>query len=256
MRLLSTSIPTSNLNARLAEQIKQIHIQEREWNKEQKEYETAVLRQAATATESVQELPLGKSGIVTSVAKNRAEERVSEHNGLLLNVDNEDDSIADGGSLYRGELLTSVTLEPTAASVSCLRVTCCQHTTLALSPVNSLLNSHLLATVRSSATDTSSQLARSGASSQGQPSPRISPCELDAALADSAVLELQESTVVKLAKQLRNFQGCTHGEHHKAEQNHRAHHARPDVHSACSSLQQITQLLRGEYEGATPIPDV
>jgi hypothetical protein len=68
--------------------------------------------------------------------------------------------------------------------------------------------------------------------------------------------ELRNSTAVKLAKQLRNFQGCTHEQHQEADQQHQAHHQRPDVHSACSNLQQITQLLRGDYEGGTRLPDV
>jgi len=65
-----------------------------------------------------------------------------------------------------------------------------------------------------------------------------------------------ERTAFKLAKQLRNFQGCTHEQHHEADQLHHEHHQRPDVHSECSSLQQITALLSGGYIGGTPLPSV
>ncbi|KAF2175411.1 hypothetical protein K469DRAFT_610840 [Zopfia rhizophila CBS 207.26] len=65
-----------------------------------------------------------------------------------------------------------------------------------------------------------------------------------------------ERTAFKLAKQLRRFQGCTHEQHNEVERLHQEHHQRPDVHSACSSIRQITTLLRGEYNGGTPLPDV
>ena len=65
-----------------------------------------------------------------------------------------------------------------------------------------------------------------------------------------------ERTACKLAKQLRNFQGCTHEQHHEADQLHHEHHQQPDVHSECSSLQQITTLLRGSYARGTPLPSV
>jgi hypothetical protein len=64
-----------------------------------------------------------------------------------------------------------------------------------------------------------------------------------------------EKTALKLAKQLRNFQGCTHEQHREADRLHQEHHRRPDVHSACSSLAQITGVLRGDNGGA-PLPDV
>ena len=64
-----------------------------------------------------------------------------------------------------------------------------------------------------------------------------------------------EPTAYKLARQLRNFQGCTHEQHHEADQLHQDHHRRPDVHSKCSSLQEITTILRGNH-GTIPIPDV
>ncbi|KAK6591299.1 hypothetical protein H4I95_12259 [Botrytis cinerea] len=63
-------------------------------------------------------------------------------------------------------------------------------------------------------------------------------------------------TALKLAKQLRNFQGCTHEQHETAEQLHREHHQEPDIHSECSSLQDITTLLKGDYPGGVPLPDV
>ena len=65
-----------------------------------------------------------------------------------------------------------------------------------------------------------------------------------------------ERTAFKLAKQLRHFQGCTHEEHHEADQLHHKHHQQPDVHSECSSLQQITALLSGSHIGGTPLPNV
>ncbi|KFY69396.1 hypothetical protein V496_00281 [Pseudogymnoascus sp. VKM F-4515 (FW-2607)] len=34
------------------------------------------------------------------------------------------------------------------------------------------------------------------------------------------------------------------------------HHERPDVHSRCSSIADITPLVRGSYNGGTPLPDV
>ena len=45
------------------------------------------------------------------------------------------------------------------------------------------------------------------------------------------LLALAESTALKLAKQLRNFQGCTHEQHHEADQRHQEHHQRPNIHS-------------------------
>jgi hypothetical protein len=65
-----------------------------------------------------------------------------------------------------------------------------------------------------------------------------------------------ERTAIKLAKQLRSFQGCTHEQHQEADQLHQEHHQRPDIHSECSSLPQITAILRGEVNGGTPLPDV
>lgn len=64
-----------------------------------------------------------------------------------------------------------------------------------------------------------------------------------------------ERTAFKLAKQLRNFQGCTHEQHHEADRLHQEHHRRPNVYSECSSLGQITDILRGK-NGETPLPDV
>ncbi|KAF5879002.1 uncharacterized protein Bfra_001175 [Botrytis fragariae] len=52
------------------------------------------------------------------------------------------------------------------------------------------------------------------------------------------------------------FQGCTHNQHHKADHSHRRHHQRSDVHSECSSLPQITALLKGDYIGGSPLPNV
>ncbi|KFY09998.1 hypothetical protein V491_07848 [Pseudogymnoascus sp. VKM F-3775] len=63
-----------------------------------------------------------------------------------------------------------------------------------------------------------------------------------------------ERTAFKLAKQLRGFQGCTHAQHHEADQKHEEHHQRPDVHSECSSISEVTSLIRGS-RGA-PLPDV
>ncbi|TGO31559.1 hypothetical protein BHYA_0526g00010 [Botrytis hyacinthi] len=66
----------------------------------------------------------------------------------------------------------------------------------------------------------------------------------------------KESIALRLAKQLRKFQGCTHNQHHKADHSHRRHHQRSDVHSECSSLPQITALLKGDYIGGSPLPNV
>jgi len=74
--------------------------------------------------------------------------------------------------------------------------------------------------------------------------------------AATAPLEPIERTAFKLAKQLRSFQGCTHEQHREADQLHQQHHQRPDVHSKCSSLQQITTIIRGQYNGGSPLPDV
>ena len=64
-----------------------------------------------------------------------------------------------------------------------------------------------------------------------------------------------ERTATTLAKQLRNFQGCTHDQHREANRRHHEHHRRPDVHSQCFSLPQITHTLRGN-DRETPLPDV
>lgn len=66
----------------------------------------------------------------------------------------------------------------------------------------------------------------------------------------------EERTAFKLAKQLRRFQGCTHEQHQQADRNHQKHHQRPDVHPKCSSMADITPLVRGSYNGGTPLPDV
>jgi hypothetical protein len=65
-----------------------------------------------------------------------------------------------------------------------------------------------------------------------------------------------ERTTFKLAKQLRNFQDYTHEQHHETDQLHHEHYQRPDIHSECSSLQQITALLSGGYVSGTPLLDV
>lgn len=65
-----------------------------------------------------------------------------------------------------------------------------------------------------------------------------------------------ERTAFKLATQLRSFQGCTHEQHREADQRHHAHHRRRDVHSDCSSLHQITALLKGGSTSGTPLPNV
>ncbi|KAJ8058178.1 hypothetical protein OCU04_012378 [Sclerotinia nivalis] len=44
-------------------------------------------------------------------------------------------------------------------------------------------------------------------------------------------------TVFKLAKQLRNFQGCTYKQHYNADQSHHRYHQQANIHSECSSLQ-------------------
>ena len=41
-----------------------------------------------------------------------------------------------------------------------------------------------------------------------------------------------------------------------ADRLHQEHHQRSDVHSACSSFEEITRLLRGVQNGGTPLPDV
>lgn len=64
-----------------------------------------------------------------------------------------------------------------------------------------------------------------------------------------------ERTAYKLAKQLRNFQGCSHEQHQEADQLHHQHHQRQDVHSKCSSMQEVTSILRGTH-GTVPLPDV
>jgi hypothetical protein len=65
-----------------------------------------------------------------------------------------------------------------------------------------------------------------------------------------------ERTALKLAKQLRKFQGCTHEQYNKAGQLHQEHHQHADVHSECSSIQQITSLLYGNNDRGMPLPDV
>lgn len=65
-----------------------------------------------------------------------------------------------------------------------------------------------------------------------------------------------EGTAFKLAKQLRKFKGCTHEQHTEADRRHEEHHRRPDVHSKCSSIPDITSLLKGNRNGGAPIPDV
>ncbi|KAH8589126.1 hypothetical protein B0O99DRAFT_726142, partial [Bisporella sp. PMI_857] len=64
-----------------------------------------------------------------------------------------------------------------------------------------------------------------------------------------------ERTSFKLAKQLRKFQGCTHEQHREADRSHHEHHQQPDVHSECSSVQQITAILRG-HTSEHLVPDV
>lgn len=65
-----------------------------------------------------------------------------------------------------------------------------------------------------------------------------------------------ERTAYKLAKQLRNFQGCTHEEHADINKQHQEHHQRSDVHSACMLFEKITRLISGAHNRGTPLPDV
>jgi hypothetical protein len=76
------------------------------------------------------------------------------------------------------------------------------------------------------------------------------------AIPQPIVIPPQERTAFKLATQLRNFQGCTLEDHQRASDEHATHHRRPDVHSECSSLQQITSLLCGDYPNGAPMPNV
>jgi hypothetical protein len=78
---------------------------------------------------------------------------------------------------------------------------------------------------------------------------------IDTATVASSTPAPAERTAIKLAKQLRHFQGCTHEQHREADRLHEEHHQRPDIHSRCSSLQQITEVLRGAG-GENPLPDV
>lgn len=64
-----------------------------------------------------------------------------------------------------------------------------------------------------------------------------------------------QQTAFKLAKQLRKFQGCTHEQHEEADQLHQQYHQRADVHSKCSSLPEVTTILRGNHR-TTPLPNV
>ena len=74
--------------------------------------------------------------------------------------------------------------------------------------------------------------------------------------ANSPVTPPTERTAYKLAKQLRSFQGCTYEEHEEAERKHRKHHKRPEVHSTCECLEQITRLLNRVHNSGRPLPNV
>ncbi|KAH9208129.1 hypothetical protein DL95DRAFT_468027 [Leptodontidium sp. 2 PMI_412] len=90
------------------------------------------------------------------------------------------------------------------------------------------------------------------------PSPRPEPAAIPEPIAPRDAVAspvLTERIALKLAKQLPNFQGCTHVQHHEADRLHQEHHQRPDVHSECCSLGQITGVLRGNNRAA-PLPDV
>lgn len=83
---------------------------------------------------------------------------------------------------------------------------------------------------------------------------RVSPGT--ASPANPSTSPLLERTALKLAKQLRKFQGCTHEQHLEADRKHQEHHQRADVHSKCSSISDVTSRLRGSYAGGTQLPDV
>ena len=65
-----------------------------------------------------------------------------------------------------------------------------------------------------------------------------------------------ESTSSKLAKQLRKFRCCTHEQHTEADRQREEHHRRRGVHSECSSIPDITSIVKGLHNGGTPLPDV
>ncbi|KAF7441634.1 hypothetical protein A1F99_140680 [Pyrenophora tritici-repentis] len=113
------------------------------------------------------------------------------------------------------------------------------------------------------------QLAAQEAPAAASPSPFIRPSNMPSPAAARAASQARstsrassppilptERTAYKLAKQLRNFQGCTHEEHTEADRRHEEHHQRPDVYSTCSSFKEITRLLRGVHNGGTPLPNV
>ena len=65
-----------------------------------------------------------------------------------------------------------------------------------------------------------------------------------------------ESTSSKLTKQLRKVRWCTHEQHTEADRQHEEHHQRRDVHSECSSIPDITSIVKGLHNGGIPLPDV
>jgi hypothetical protein len=130
----------------------------------------------------------------------------------------------------------------------------------ALSWMQSLIGSVPTPPLTSNSTLTGAATASLGLSSSTpspptSPPPPLPPPPPPPAVA-AALPDPLEQTAFKLAKQLRQFQGCTHEQHDEADRLHQEHHQRPDVHSACSSLRQITTLFRGEYGDGTRLPDV
>jgi hypothetical protein len=274
--------PINHTDAEISAQIERIRASEGEWNNEQAEYEAAIAHQmeerVAQTAKGMMEIQLG--GVDTNTAADTAATGESEAVTLPDEVDlpadlaSTDDSAAgDSATFAAPEATTEVLCDVPALSQR--RFTSSSHSSGRSSrnqstfpaQTNNLLSWLQPAATRSPASHVLPQPANqrppntglSGhptRSSANRTPPNGTPPCRTVSREGGLIPELRNSTAVKLAKQLRNFQGCTHEQHQEADQQHQAHHQRPDVHSACSNLQQITQLLRGDYEGGTRLPDV
>ncbi|KAF8861420.1 hypothetical protein BDZ45DRAFT_740188 [Acephala macrosclerotiorum] len=227
-----TQHPTSDEDAEVATQIKQIRVDEQEANVEQGEYEAEISQQLSKSDAATTEILMGlRAGVAEKIER--------EHSDIANAAESTLSAIKQKPAEYQQtehvipvpkqySYVLTTHLSPSNASLSLS------------SPAPSIIRPNPAPIMPTPI------LARTLVA-------RASPyAPVPDAVASPAPTE---RTAFKLAKQLRNFQGCTHEQYREADQLHQEHHRRPDVHSKCSSLHEITAVLRGNHK-RTSLPDV
>lgn len=257
-------IPTDDDDAEISEDIRLAQANEKEWDKEQAEYEAAIAHQIeermAQTAKGMMEIQSGgvgtdttedaaaaageSGGVSTDTTADTAAAGELEA-GTLLGEGDLPADLADSDNSESRRSPTFATLEATVATTEAVpalrqpRLTSSSHSSVVSSRNKSLFpaqTNNLLGWLQPVATRPSAPCVPLQPVEQRSPNTVLTdpPTRLSAdstarnstlssgtvSRGGSLTLELRESTAVKLAKQLRNFQGCTHEEHNKADQQH------------------------------------